>query len=321
MDIATMTTQWLTPQERFGWWHDMTASTLIPTAMGSDRAADFDASARVLNLGDVQVSDMAYPMLTVTRTPRLIQRSDPGYVQLSLTLSGNMGLTQFRRHTLLGAGDLAVYSSSEPFNGWASPEGAAPVRQLLLHLPRAALPLTGRQVDRLAATRIPSGEGFASLLSQFLTHVARHPRQFAPQDAPRLSTTLVDLLTHTIAQRLDAMSVLPPESRERALLLRVQEFIRRHLPDPGLTPSAVAAAHHMSPRSLHRLFQRHGLTVASWIRHQRLERCRRDLVNPRLAGRPIQATAATWGFSRPGDFTRAFRSAYGVSPSEYRHKT
>ncbi|MDW6063040.1 helix-turn-helix domain-containing protein [Streptomyces sp. FXJ1.4098] len=61
--------------------------------------------------------------------------------------------------------------------------------------------------------------------------------------------------------------------------------------------------------------------MASWIRHQRLERCRRDLVNPRLAGRPIQATAATWGFSRPGDFTRAFRSAYGVSPSEYRHKT
>ncbi|MDX3224636.1 helix-turn-helix domain-containing protein [Streptomyces sp. ME19-01-6] len=319
MDIATMTTAWLTPGERFGWWHDMTASTLIPTAMGSDRAADFEASARVLDLGDVQVSDMAYPTLTVTRTPRLIRRGDPGYVQLSLTLSGNMGLSHFGRQALLGSGDLAVYSSSEPFDGWATPEGAAPVRQLLLHLPRAALPLTARQVDHIAATRIPGGEGFATLLVQFLTHIARNPHQFGPQDAARLSTTLIDLLSHTIAQRLDALSALPPESRERALLLRVQSFIRRHLPDPGLTPAAVAAAHHISPRSLHRLFQRHGLTVASWIRHQRLERCRRDLADPRLATRPIQAIAAKWGFSRPGDFTRAFRGAYGMSPSEYRH--
>ncbi|MGO4431637.1 helix-turn-helix domain-containing protein, partial [Streptomyces sp. MCAF7] len=41
--------------------------------------------------------------------------------------------------------------------------------------------------------------------------------------------------------------------------------------------------------------------------------------DPRLAARPIQATATSWGFSRPGDFTRAFRGAYGMSPSEYRH--
>ncbi|MEU1789862.1 helix-turn-helix domain-containing protein [Streptomyces sparsogenes] len=322
MDVATMTTARLTPEERFGWWHDMTASTLIPTAMGSDRAADFEASARVLNLGDVQVSDMAYPMLTVARTPRLIRRADPGYVQLSLTLSGNMGLSQLGRQALLGSGDLAVYSSSEPFDGWAGPEGAAPVRQLLLHLPRAALPLTAEQVDRIAGTRIPGGEGFAALLVQFLTHLARNPQQFGPQDAPRLSTTLVDLLSHTIAQRLDALPALPPESRERSLLLQVQDFVRGHLQDPDLTPDTVAAAHHISTRSLHRLFQRHGLTVAAWIRLQRLESCRRDLADPRLAARPIQAVAARWGFSRPADFTRAFRAAYGVPPSEYRrHRT
>ncbi|MFI0728196.1 helix-turn-helix domain-containing protein [Streptomyces sp. NPDC021225] len=319
--MARMTTTWLTPEERFGWWHDMTASTLIPTAMGSDRAADFEATARVLNLGDVQVSDMTYPTLTVTRTPRLIRHSDPGFVQLSLTLSGNMGLSQFRSHTLLGSGDLAVYSSSEPFDGWAGPEGTAPVRQLLLHLPRAALPPAARQVDHVAATRIPGGGGFAALLAQFLTHVARNPHQFGPQDAARLSTTLIDLLSHTVAQRLDTVAALPPESRERSLLLRVQAFVRRHLHEPGLTPDAVAAAHHISTRSLHRLFQRHGLTVASWIRDQRLERCRRDLADPRLAARPIHAIAAGWGFPRPGDFTRAFRGAYGLPPREYRHRS
>nr|WP_243274742.1 helix-turn-helix domain-containing protein [Streptomyces albus] len=60
------------------------------------------------------------------------------------------------------------------------------------------------------------------------------------------------------------------------------------------------------------------MTVAAWIRRQRLEHCRRDLADPRLRDRPIHAIAARWGFPRPGDFTRAFRAAYGIPPRDYR---
>ncbi|MFF0222770.1 helix-turn-helix domain-containing protein [Streptomyces sp. NPDC004629] len=35
---------------------------------------------------------------------------------------------------------------------------------------------------------------------------------------------------------------------------------------------------------------------------------------------PIHAIAARSGFPRAADFTRAFRRAYGVSPSDYRHQ-
>ncbi len=41
---------------------------------------------------------------------------------------------------------------------------------------------------------------------------------------------------------------------------------------PQLSPAAVAAAHHISLRSLHQLFHDEGLTVAGWIRQRRLER-------------------------------------------------
>jgi len=58
--------------------------------------------------------------------------------------------------------------------------------------------------------------------------------------------------------------------------------------------------------------------VAGWTRQRRMDRCRRDLADPGLAARPIAAIAARWGFSSAADFSRAFRAAHGMPPSEYR---
>ncbi|GAB2620489.1 hypothetical protein GCM10027168_60690 [Streptomyces capparidis] len=109
------------------------------------------------------------------------------------------------------------------------------------------------------------------------------------------------------------------QARRRALWLRVHAFIDQHLGDPALGPEAIAAAHGISTRHLHRLFAEHDRTVAAWIRHRRLECCRDDLADPQLAARPIQSIAAQWGFTGPAQFSRAFRAAYGVSPREHRH--
>ncbi|MEU8352550.1 helix-turn-helix transcriptional regulator, partial [Streptomyces sp. NPDC048845] len=83
---------------------------------------------------------------------------------------------------------------------------------------------------------------------------------------------------------------------------------------------AVAAAHHISLSYLHRLFAQraHGETVAATIRSRRLEHARRDLENPALRTTPLYAIAARWGLPRAGEFSRAFKSAYGISPGEYR---
>jgi transcriptional regulator GlxA family with amidase domain len=58
--------------------------------------------------------------------------------------------------------------------------------------------------------------------------------------------------------------------------------------------------------------------VAGWIRSRRLERCRRDLADPSLAAHPVAAIATRWGFASAADFSRAFRTAHGVPPAEYR---
>ncbi|WP_372497271.1 helix-turn-helix domain-containing protein [Streptomyces muensis] len=54
------------------------------------------------------------------------------------------------------------------------------------------------------------------------------------------------------------------------------------------------------------------------VRERRLEQCRRDLADPHLAARPIHAITAQWGFTSPAHSSQAFRSAYGLSPRQFR---
>jgi AraC-like DNA-binding protein len=75
----------------------------------------------------------------------------------------------------------------------------------------------------------------------------------------------------------------------------------------------------VSIRYLHKLFETQEATVAEWIRRRRLERCRRDLLDPALRALPVNAIAARWGLLNAAHFSRAFRAAaYGATPGEYR---
>ena len=108
--------------------------------------------------------------------------------------------------------------------------------------------------------------------------------------------------------------------RTAVLFRQIQAFIQQHLADPDLCPETIAATHHISIRTLHRLFGEHDLTIAAWIRARRLEHCRRDLTDPLLRVQPIHAIARRWGFTNPPHFTRAFRATYGVTPTDYQQR-
>ena len=113
-------------------------------------------------------------------------------------------------------------------------------------------------------------------------------------------------------------SAVPAENQQQAMMVRIQAFIEHHLGDPGLSPAMIAAAHHVSVRTLHNLYEPGEHTVSGWIRHRRLERCRQDLLNPDLRDRPVGSIGTRWGFQDAAVFSRLFRRAYGLPPGEYR---
>ncbi|MBY8846536.1 helix-turn-helix domain-containing protein [Streptomyces sp. SP2-10] len=112
----------------------------------------------------------------------------------------------------------------------------------------------------------------------------------------------------------------PGASPVDGLLQDIEAFIENHLADADLSPAWIAAAHHISVRYLHHLFQRDRRTVGAYVRRRRLERCRADLADPALVGRGVGQVGRRWGFRDPAVFSRAFKAAYGVTPGAYRRR-
>jgi len=272
-----------------------------------------------LHLGDLQIFAQSYPSTLVRRTPVLIRRGDPEVFHLWLTVRGQIGLSQSGRHVELGEGDLALYDSSRHCQGWIA--GDRPeVSSLIVQIPRAKLPLPANSLDRLTLTRMQGRTGIGALFRHYLTDLMNHAAQYEECDALRLADVTLDLLSATLAQAARTEDLPASPTHHAVLRARVRAFIQRHLGDPDLTPTSIAAAHQISVRYLHRLYQGQGATIAEGIRRSRLERIHRDLADPRLHARSISAIAARWGFLEPTYFSRAFRTLYGITPREYRRQ-
>ncbi|WP_328376116.1 helix-turn-helix domain-containing protein [Micromonospora zamorensis] len=316
----TIDTTVLPPGERFGMWLDLVARTSAPLRIQSAHADDFAARAEFIELGPIQLVEYQYPSLDATRTRKLVRQSDPELYILAFTTGGIGTSSQDGRRSEILTGEFTFYDGSRPHDvcHHATEPERDQASSIITLIPHAALPLPPQRMAALYGGRMSGSEGIGALLAQFLLQVTGHPEQYHAADASRLGTVGLDLATTMLGRHLVAEDAVPTEVRRRALLTQVQAYVHRHLGDTTLGPQVLADAHHISVRSLHRLFEAEHTTVASYVRGLRLARCRRDLSDPALRNQPVQTIAARWGFSDKAHFSRAFRAAYGVSPQEHR---
>ncbi|MFF5468109.1 helix-turn-helix domain-containing protein [Streptomyces achromogenes] len=305
--------------DRVDAWREKLTQVHAPVNLVRRSDSDFRAQQRVVQLGNALVWSSVMSPQTIRRTRQLIRRSDPEVIHLSLITRGTVGFRMDGPDAVYGPCELRTNDSSRPFEILMGPQGEI-VTAVSVDVPRARLPLSSNDLDRVIGHRMTGQEGVGALLTAFLTALRDNPRSYTATDAPRLETILVDLLAAVFANALDSMDSVPAESRRRTLTLRIHAFIRNHLHDPDLTPAAIAAAHHISTSHLHRLFQDHGTTVSGWIRLLRLERAREMLADPARSDVPVHVVAVRAGFEHHSVFTRAFRSAYGMSPRDYRRR-
>jgi AraC-like DNA-binding protein len=303
--------------DRLDFLQDITATTWVPMECRSEHRADYHGEFRASGLGAMQVVVLDIMPITVRRTPALISQADPDMLKLVLVCGGSCVIDQGDRQARLAPAEFAFYDTRRPYEVACGVDDR-PVRMMTFMFPPSMLPLARNRLSGLTALRIPAPAGLGDVTSQFLLQLARNIDHYSPAEAARLSTAALEVLATRLAHELDMPEWGTPESRRHALVTTVQAFIQRRLGDPLLSPALIAAAHHISVRTLHQLFHDAGLTVAGWTRQRRLECCRRDLADPALADRPVSAIAARWGFSSAPDFSRAFRAVHGLPPSEYR---
>ncbi len=113
------------------------------------------------------------------------------------------------------------------------------------------------------------------------------------------------------ATRLVAARVEDPRLR------RLEAWLQSHLSGP-VTVADMAAACHLSPRTLHRELERaYGLTPKKLLQLKRVESVRRLLRRPDVS---VEQAVAQVGVSDVPSFRKVFRRELGLSPAEYRRR-
>ncbi|MGW7237459.1 helix-turn-helix domain-containing protein [Streptomyces sp. NPDC054804] len=259
-------------------------------------------------LGALQIATEESGPGTVLRSARAVAADPRGHILVRRQLAGTALLLQDGRTAELRPGRLAFHDARRPFR-IVLPERQ---RARILMVPRALLRLEERRLHALTATVVDeAGGGAAALLLPLLDGLVDEVGRAGPARREQLARTAAEILA-TVA--LDQAGRQP----EPALWERITAALRTRLGEPGLTPQDIADQHAISPRYLHLLFQRHGITVGAWLRTRRLEAAREELAGPGSAHRPIAAVAARCGFTSPSHFSRAFRETYGMSPAQWR---
>ncbi len=301
--------------QRHDAWRSIVCDTLGPLDMRSDPGIPLRGEIGAGQLGPVRVGRVKTSTPhSVYRLAVLIRRGDPEVYRVALAVSGRAHLRQDGRSAQLSRGEFVIYDFNRPYElGYDSA-----VQLAVFSFPREMLALPADLIARLTAVPVTAAGGAAALAVPLLRKVALDLDTYQPASAVRLSAAVMNLVTAAVAERADQAGSLSAQAREQTLLLRIHAFIEDHLGDAGLAPAPVAAAHFISVRYLYRLFETQGTTVAGWIRHRRLERCRTDLADPALGTVPVSAVAARWGLPDSAHFSRLFRRTYGQPPAEYR---
>ncbi|MGW3085571.1 AraC-like ligand-binding domain-containing protein [Streptomyces sp. NPDC001108] len=306
--------------DRFDWFTELVRENVAAFSLGSAHAHDFEARMTGVDLGSAQLTHLVFEPLHAVRTPRHIRRGDPETYQLALIGGSPMVTRQHDNEAEIPTGSLVFFDTSHPLDTLVTDERGQG-RVTLLRIPRSALPLPAGRVDRVLARRLAPDGVTGHVLCQYLTTIRDRAADLGTGERHRLGTIAVDLAAAFLAEHSDTRYLQPPETRRQALRTRIDCYIESNLGSADLTVTHLAAHHHISVRSLHRLYDDQQETVAASIRRRRLERCRADLADPRLAAYPIAVLASRWGFPAPAEFSRAFRTAYGLSPRAFRNRT
>ena len=209
--------------------------------------------------------------------------------------------------TLLRPGDILFYDAELP-HFLEMPAGA---RLKIFLLPRQLLGVGKHDLHRVTAAPVRSASLLGSLVSPFLSELAEMVTSAAPAVGETVARNALDLLA-TLVMEQHAPPPADMADARRALLLKIQRFITHPLSAPDLSPEAIARAHHISVRYLHKLFRDEGTTVGRWIRGRRLEECQRELVLAR-GRQTIAGVARRWGFRPDRRFVVQRASAGGRS--------
>ncbi|MFG2883228.1 helix-turn-helix domain-containing protein [Streptomyces sp. NPDC048297] len=280
-----------------------------------ERPADVHCEVSITSIGRVQLTTALANPAIVERSARPAADDWEPCLFLGLQNAGSSTVVQDGRAATLRPGMLSFCDTRRPYT-LLFDRG---VDAHFFRIPVAELRLPDAVLREVTARALGGGDSAVELGASFLSRLAATPDLHTGPAAEHLAVTTLEMVRAVIADACD-LEVAARAAREETLGPRILEYLRQHLTDRDLTPSAVARAHHISLRHLYAVLAQEGVSPGEWIRRQRLEGARQELAGAEAGRDAIAAVAHRWGFTDAARFGRSFKEAYGVSPREYRER-
>ncbi|MFM0640196.1 helix-turn-helix domain-containing protein [Paraburkholderia metrosideri] len=185
-------------------------------------------------------------------------------------------------------------------------------RILLLFVPRALVERSFPDAASLHGRWVHATTPLTRMLIEHLVALKRQIVGLSKEEAHQSCLTAVELLVAAFSRQA-GLSGNGRAAVRAAVYGQVRRHVETHLHDPDLSPDSVLASLHLSRASVYRIFEHEG-GLAAYIRSRRLRMAADELV--RFPQMEVQDIASGLGFNDASTFTRAFRRAFDIAPSE-----
>lgn len=301
------------------------AGTMLFEAWRNAHVATFDVTATANQIknfhGSLQIWATKRFVLskgTCTTVGLLRARGSPvgmllDHLGIRLIVEGNVKGDMGTHRIVAGAGDIVCFDLEQALRLETSAGGNV-ASDITLWVPRARLQSIIADESLLHGLVLERASPAADMLGATLRSYAVHADNLSERDLDQAADGLVEL-----AARLLASSLWPKSeaAEPTASFVTIRRFIDRHLQSREIGVDMIAKTFGLSRASLYRLFEPIG-GIACYIRKKRLDRVYQEIGAVGFANRRIGPIAYRCGFKSVAAFNRAFREAYGITPTQAR---
>jgi AraC family transcriptional activator of tynA and feaB len=312
IDVLRLSTEDIPCPDRNAWLRDVICREYAHVEVTSPSRQALAQDLTIYPWDVLRLSIIESSGIRLERSPREPHSITQDAYFAVVLLSGDYVLEQRGREVRLEPGDLTIYDATEMHRIHCPRE----FTKLIVSIPRPLFRERIAGLEHCTALRIPGSHGIGAVTSHFVRSASRYAAELAPHEFATLSDYALDFLALAAGAVRPARLIL---SRSRAsTLCRLEALIEESLADLELTPAVVARRAGLLVRYINDLFGDKGTSLMRYVWRRRLEKCRRDMGDPRQAGKQLSEIAFRWGFSDTSHFSRAFKREFGCSPRDYR---
>ena len=312
MEEGFYTTRELMTEKRADLWRQFISETFVELDCNGMSREDFFGELRARSIGNLGISSITTDAYDVFRTKSGVAGSKSDDFLVSVQTKGSSVIRQLGREAVLNPGDFTIYDSAAPYHLHFTNR----LSQIVLQIPRELMKAHIYVPEALTAVKFRGGQGITELTTKFAKNAFRESLTLDERSQQQVAQTLLELLTCSIRQ--SSQETQRESLNRETQLVRIKQFVADRLKDSSLEPALIAVSHNISVRYLQMLFETENTSPARYIRDQRLEHAKRDLIHPSLRHHSVSQICFKWAFSDTAHFSRAFKSKYELSPREYR---